>query len=258
LRNAELAVPELAVPVKIAAASVVWQQQRLVIPSLRAAAGGLSWTGSYRYEAGTARPHRLVVDAESLELADLDRVLGRAWRGSGFFSRAIGMDDKKESGPAEIELRAARAGVLENFRTTLWREGEKVTVPVLAGEWRGGKVKGAGSLRLGGDLELSGTINGLNWEGGTAEVDWRLNGRERLTAQGAARLIGGPAELVSGNYRLDTSGKVTITAAEARMDGRRVAGRVAGAADGAVLVDFGEALKLRIVGKPFSVDLEGR
>ena len=98
LRNAELSVPELGVPVKIPAATVVWQQERLAIPALRASAGGLSWTGSYRYEAGAARPHRLLIEAEALEVAELERTLGPLFKGKGFLSRALGMGEKRESG----------------------------------------------------------------------------------------------------------------------------------------------------------------
>ena len=258
LRNAVLNLPELAAPVKIAAASVVWQHERLVMPGLKASAGGISWAGSYRYEAGAARPHRLVVDADAVELADLERALGPAWRGTGFLSRAMGIGDRRESGAAEIEVRAKRVGVLENVRATVWREGDKVTVSTVIGEWRNGKLKGAGTVRLGGEMDLAGTIAGLSWEGGTVESEWKLSGRGRLTAQGSARLTGGLAEWVSGSYKWDSNGMLSVTNAEGLFDGRKLAGKVTGPAEGPLMVEWAELLKLRITGKPFAVMVEGR
>lgn len=258
LRNAELEVPELAAPVKISAASVAWRDQRLVMPALKASAGGLSWTGSYRYEVDAPRPHRLVIDADAVELEDLERVLGPVWKGSGFLSRAMGIGGKKESGAAEIDLRIKRVGLLENVRATVWREGEAVTIPSLTGEWRNAKLKGAGTVRLGGEVEMAGTLAGLSWEGGTAESDWKLSGRGRLTVQGTARLTGGLAEWISGSYKWDSSGKISISAVEASFEGRKLGGKMTGPSEGPVTVDFGELLKLRIVGKPFGVAVEGR
>ena len=258
LRNAELGVPELAEPVKIAAANVAWREQRLVMPALKASAGGLSWTGSYLYEVGAPRPHRLAIDADAVEMADLDRVLGPVWKGTGFLSRAMGIGGKKESGAAEIELRAKRIGLLENVRATVWRDGETVTITALTGEWRNAKVRGAGTVRLGGEVELAGTVAGLSWEGGTVESDWKLTGRGRVTAQGTARLTGGLAEWVSGSYKWESNGKVSITAVEGSFEGKKLGGKVTGPADGPVAVDFGELLKLRVVGKPFGVTVEGR
>lgn len=258
LRNAELGVPELALPVKIAAASVVWQQERLVIPALKASAGGMSWAGSYRYELGAVRPHRLLIDADVIEMADLERLLGPVWKGKGFFSRAMGIDEKKESGGAEIEVKAKRIGVLENVRASVWREGEKVTVSSVTGEWHNGKIKAAGVVRLGGDVELTGTVTALPWEGGTVESDWRLTGKGPLIARGAAKLTGGLADWLSGAYRWDSNGRVAITAPEASIDGRKVQGKVTGPAEGPLTVEFADAPKLRITGRPFTVTVEGR
>jgi hypothetical protein len=163
LRNAELAVPELTAPVKIAAATVVWEQERLVMPAMRASVGGLSWAGAYRYEVDATRPHRLLIDAGAIEIADLEKVMGPVWKGTGFLSRAMGIGEKGESGAAEIDLRAKRLGIVDSVRATIWREGERVTISGLTGEWRGGKLTGAGMVRLGAMLRLRGRW--LDWAG---------------------------------------------------------------------------------------------
>ena len=242
LRGAELAVPELAVPVKIAAASVVWQEQRLVMPSLRASAGGLSWSGSYRYELDAARPHRLVIDADTVEIADLEKVLGPLTKGTGILSRALGIGaDRHESGAAEIEVKAKRIGILENVRATLWREGEKVTLSVLTGNWRTGKLRATGSVRLGADADVTGKFTGLQYEGGVAETDFKLTGRTRLAIAGTAKLTGGPAESMTATYKWESPSKLTVTAAEATIEGRKLQGKLL---DNPLLLDFPEALKL--------------
>jgi hypothetical protein len=258
LRNAELSVPELAAPVKIAAASVVWQNDRLVIPALKASAGGVAWAGSYRYEVDAQRPHRLLINADEVNIADLERLLGPVWRGSGFFSRAMSIGEKKQSGAAEVEVRAHQIGELENLRATVWRDGERVTVPALSGFFRDGHLKGAGSLRLGGDADLAGTIAGVTWEGGTVESDWRLTGKGPVTVQGTARLTGGLAEWISGKYKWESSGRVSITGPEGLFEGKKVPGNVTAQAGGAVTVDFGVLLKLRFTGRPFTVNVEAR
>jgi hypothetical protein len=258
LRNAELSVPELAAPVKISAASVVWQHERLVMPALKASAGGVAWTGSYRYEVDAPRPHRLLIDAGEVNIADVERLLGPVWRGSGFFSRAMSIGERKQSGAAEIEIRADRIGAVENLRVMLWRDGERLTVSALSGFWGDGHLKGAGILRLGGDADLAGTITGFSWEGGTVESDWRVTGKGPLMVQGTARLTGGLAEWISGNYKWESSGKVSITGAEGLIEGKKVLGNVTAQAGGAATVDFGTLLKMRFTGRPFAVSVEGR
>ena len=105
---------------------------------------------------------------------------------------------------------------------------------------------------------MAGTIKGLNWEGGTVESDWKLSGRGRLTAQGSARLSGGLAEWVSGSYKWDSNGRLSVTNAEGSFDGRKLAGKVTGTAEGPLMVEWADLLKLRITGKPFGVMVEGR
>jgi hypothetical protein len=258
LRNAELPVPELAQPVRLAAASVVWQQERLVMPALRASAGGVGWNGSYRYEAGAARPHRVGIDLDAVELADLEKLLGPVWKGSGLLSRALGMGERRESGAAELTLRAKRIGVLENVRVTVGREGEKVSVTGFSGEWRGGRVTGAGAVRLGGDADLSGQVSGAAWEGGLVEGDWKVSGRGRLTARGTVRMTGGLAEWLSAAYVWESSGRLTLTGVEGMVDGKKVTGRVSGAAEGPLTVEMGESMQARVSLRPFEVTVLGR
>jgi len=258
LRGAELAVPELAAPVKIGAATVVWQEERFAMPALRASCGPLAWSGSYRYEVGAARPHRLTIEADGVEAGDLERVLGPLWRGNGFLSLALGMGEKRESGGAEAEVRIRRLGALDNVRATIWREGEKVTLPAWTGEWRGGKLAGTGVVRLGGDADVTGKLTGLAWEGGVVESEWRATGRGRVAVSGTARMTGGPAEWLTGRYRWETGGRVTVSALEGQAEGKKLAGRALGGPEGPVTIDFGDGGKLRVTGQPFEVVLEGR
>ena len=242
LRSAELAVPELAIPVKIAAASVVWQQQRLVMPTLRASAGALNWSGSYRYEVDAPRPHRLVIDADTVEIADLEKALGPLTKGTGILSRALGIGgDRHESGAAEIEVKARRIGILENVRATLWREGEKVTISALTGDWRTGKLRATGTVRLGADADVTGKFTGLQYEGGVAETDFKLTGRTRLTISGTAKLTGGPAESMTATYKWDSPAKLSVSSAEATIEGRKLQGRLL---ESPLRLDFPDTLTL--------------
>jgi hypothetical protein len=257
LRNGELPVPELGVPVKLAAATVLWQQERLTVPAMRASAGGLEWNGSYRYEAGAGRPHRLMVEMEELGVEGLEKLLGPTGKGTGLLSRALGMEEARESEGAELELRAKRAGALENVRATVWREGPKVTLRAVTADWRGGKVTGAGVARLGGEAEMAGKVTGVRWEGGVVEAEWKAGGRGRLRWTGKASLTGGPVEMASGSFVYD-GGKVTLTGVEGQVGGRRVTGRVAASGE-ELLVELGEGVRMRVSQRPFAVTLaEGR
>jgi hypothetical protein len=258
LRNAELPLPELAQPVKVAAASVVWQHERLAMPALRASAGGVSWSGSYRYEAGAARPHRVALEMDAVELADLERLLGPAWRGSGILSRALGMGAGKEREGAEVTVRARRIGVLDNVRATVGRQGERVSVNGLSGEWRGGKVTGGGVVRIGGDAELSGRLSGVPWEGGVVDSDWKVFGRGPMTATGTVRMTGGLAEWLTAAYRWESAGRLTLTGIEGMVDGKKLTGRVSGPAEGPFMAAVGEAIQIRVSLRPFEVTVAGR
>jgi hypothetical protein len=145
------------------------------------------------------------------------------------------------SGAAEIEVKAKRIGILENVRATLWREGEKVTLSVLTGDWRTGKLRATGSVRLGADADVTGKFTGLQYEGGVAETDFKLTGRTRLSIAGTAKLTGGPAETITATYKWESPSKLTVTAAEATIEGRKLQGKLL---DNPLLLDFPDALKL--------------
>ena len=81
---------------------------------------------------------------------------------------------------------------------------------------------------------------------------------DQAAVQGTARLTGGLVEWVSGKYKWESSGKVSITTAEGSFEGKKIVGKVTGQAGGAATLDFGSLLKLRVTGRPFTAGVEGK
>ena len=72
LADAEIHVPGLADPLELASARAQIDGARVVLDRVEAQAGKLAFTGEYRYEPGTARPHRLRLRAAEVDAADLE------------------------------------------------------------------------------------------------------------------------------------------------------------------------------------------
>lgn len=257
LRNAELRLPEFAQPARIAAAGIVWQQDRLVVPALQFQLGGIAAKGSYRYEAGTARPHRMRVETETVEAAALEALIAPLWRGTSFLRRALGMgEETPPPAGAELELSAGRAGALEAVRATLWREKDRITIPAFRALWRGGTVQATGGVRLGGDADIKGSLTGARWEGGSVNADWRMTGRGGVRLAGTILWDGPAMDSGKADFRWESAGRLSLGGVEGTWAGHRIPGDVSGEESGPLLVDLGGDERLRIVPKPLSVAVE--
>lgn len=268
IRSAEVAVPELDAPVKITSANATWDEGKLQAQNVRLTAAGTAWAGSYRFDGEGARPHRLVFDSDAVDLAVMEKTLRpMAKPQSGFLSRALGLGESAApagSGGVDFELRAKKAGGLENVRVAGIREGERVSITAWSGSWQESKWAGKGTLRwtaASPELDVTGAVRGLPWSGGVVESDFRLTGRPgaELHVDGKARgvglVLGEPVESLQGRYRV-TLGRRGATAAFDQLEGAKLTGKpVARSAGPFVLVFEGEGreVRLRVSLQPFEI-----
>ncbi|MBM3756531.1 MAG: AsmA family protein [Acidobacteria bacterium] len=268
IRNGEVAVPELDAPVKVAAASATWGEGKLQVQNAKLTAAGAAWSGSYRFDGDGVRPHRVVLEADAVEYDTMEKALRpMAKPSSGFLSRALGLGGTQApagSGGVDFELRAKKAGVLENVRLAGSRESERVSISAWSATWQESKWSGKGVLRWTAatpELDITGGVRGLAWSGGVVESDWRLTGRPGAelhidgTANGAGMVIGEPVESLQGRYRV-TIGRRGATAAFDRLEGAKLTGKPVERSAGPFVLVFegeGREVRLRVSLQPFEI-----
>ena len=100
LLNARIPVEGLAEPLRIQSAAVSLNGKRVMVNRIRARAGAISFTGEYRWEPATVRPHKFphLVIAET-DAAELERLWAPTLvRGGGFLARTLRL------GPAPVPV----------------------------------------------------------------------------------------------------------------------------------------------------------
>ncbi len=73
--EAQIAVPQLTDPLQLTAAHAQIDGARVSLDHIRGQAGKVLFTGEYRYEPGTARPHHLRLRADEVDAADFEAEL---------------------------------------------------------------------------------------------------------------------------------------------------------------------------------------
>ena len=100
----------------------------MLLDRVKAKAGKVAFTGEYRYEPGTARPHRLRLRAEEVDAADLeDEFMPTLERSSGLIARALGraslpdwLKQRGVDGTVQIDLLLLAGARLENVSGRAW------------------------------------------------------------------------------------------------------------------------------------------
>jgi hypothetical protein len=106
LLNARIPVDGLAEPLKVQSAAVSLNGKHLIVSRLKAKVGAIAFTGDYRWEPGTVRPHKFHLVVPQADAVELQRVLAPALvRDRGFFARTLGLGDA----PAPAWLKGRRA-----------------------------------------------------------------------------------------------------------------------------------------------------
>jgi hypothetical protein len=186
----EFPVEGFASPVVLETARVTLRGETFELRGLDAHAGGVRFTGEFRWNPAAARPVSFRLDlgeAGAAPLEDLLRpvLLRRRSLLERTLRRAPSAPEWLRNRRAEGELRAQSldlAGlVLESPRAHLYWDGSTLDFPGLDARWRGASIGGHLTIRAAGTAPLyrfRGLIDNAAWKSGRfdAEIDLRSSG----------------------------------------------------------------------------------
>jgi hypothetical protein len=275
LRKAAVPVPGLADPVTIRSASAQIQGARVIVDKVDATAGSVDFSGSYRYEPGTARPHRFQISASVLDGEEWERLFHPTLRrGGGFLQRTLGLgraslpawlDTRHAEGTLRVEtLRVAGAEFNKVHARILW-DAARVQFLDAAAETGGGEAAAHGLLNLAGNspaYKFSLRVERVEYLGGAmegeAEIETAGMGAELvrgLKAEGRFSVddleVGalGPVRSLTGEFRASPQGGLVLSGLQLKTEADVFTGQGAAQKDGKLVLQLtsGER-KLRVSG----------
>jgi hypothetical protein len=269
LTDAEVPVPGLADPVQLASAHAQIDGARVVLDHVEGQVGKSAFTGSYSYEPGAPRPHRV-----QLRLANLDATeLESEWmptlrRNTGLLARALGrsslpdwLAQRAVEGTLQIDHLTIAGANLENVRARLLWDVARVQLDILQARLEKTSIVGTLSVNLRGTrpaYKLDAKVKGLDWQSGkldgtgtieTSGTGWQL--ATNLTADGTftgagVDLGGMTGRTLSGNYSLawgQTAPKLRLTSLNVRCEDDTYTGRGSTLDDGRLVVALTNGVK---------------
>ena len=263
IADAQVPVPGLADPVEIASAHAFIEGDRVRLDRLTAQAGKLSFTGEYRYEPETLRPHRLRIHAAQVNAADLEaEMMPLLRRSSGLIARAFGrttmpdwLRQRNLEGSVQIDDLQVAETHLEHVRARLIWEVARVSMEDFRAEIDRSSLTGALAVNLRGErpsYRLTGKLNGLNWQSGKVDVEGTLEtsgtgGQLLQNLKSEGTFIGNaldfgtlaPWRAASGSYTLawaQTTPSLRLTDLRLRTEEETYTGRGATQDDGRLLI----------------------
>ncbi len=273
--DAEIPVPGLADPVQLASANAQIERARIALDHIQAQAGKNVFTGSYAYEPGAARPHRMRLRAANLDAAELEAEwMPTLRRNPGLLARALGRSNLPDwlrqygvDGNIQVDDLAIAGAHLENIRAHVLWDVARVQIQDFQARFDKAAITGAIAVDLRGTrpaYRMDARVKGLNWQAGKLEgqamVTTSGTGLQlvtNLTADGtftgAGMDFGGlQGRAVSGNYNLSwglTTPKLRISGLNVRSDNGSYGGQGATLDDGRLVVTLTDGVKeIRVTG----------
>ena len=275
LTGAELDVPGLADPLKLATARARIDGVRVALDRVEASVGKLAFTGEYTYEPGLAHPHRLRLNAAQVDAADLEDEMYPTLRREGLLARALGrasvpdwLKDRSVEGAVRIDDLTVAGSHWENVQGRLVWDVTRVTLTDLQAKMDRAALSGKLTVNLRGarpSYALAAKVTGMAWQDGKVDVDGKLETSgtggqllANLTSQGTFSGTGvdfgaDPAfRAITGAYSLEwwqAGPRLRLTGLNLRAEGETFTGRGATQDDGrlTVLVANG-AREIRMTG----------
>ena len=276
ISDAELPVPGLADPLKLTSAHAQIDGVRVVLDRVRAQAGKLSFTGEYRYEPASTRPHRLRLRCAAADAADLEAELSPSLRrGTGLLARALGRAPVPDwlrtlglEGTVQIDDLTIGGVHLDGFRGHLVWIGERADLDGIRASINNAVFTGSlgiSLLRAHPTYRLAAKIRGLDYLSGKLDADGIVEtygtGLQLLTNlssdgafTGAAWDLGAPTECrsVTGSYHLTWAGaspRLHLTDLSLRDSDDTYTGNGATAENGRIIVQLSNgAREMRVTG----------
>jgi len=260
--GARIDVPGLADPLELASARAQIDGARVVLDRVEAQAGKLAFTGEYRYEPGTARPHRLRVRAAEVDAADLEREFAPTLaRSAGLIARALGraslpdwLKRRGVDGTVQLDSLVVAGARLENFRGHLIWDGARAEMDGIQARLERASVSGKLAVNLRGNrpsYRFTGKVKGLGWQSGKLDAEGAMEASgtgsqllSTLTSEGtfagvALDLGTAPLQTVSGSYAMDWSRgapRCTLTGLALHLEDETYTGSGATGDDGRLVI----------------------
>lgn len=274
--DARIDIPGLADPVQIASASARIDGAHVTIDQMDAKAGKIAFSGSYAYEPGVARPHRVRLRLETVDGADLEaELMPTLSRATGLIARTFGRTSlpgwlKQRTVDGTIQARDVLLGGLhfENLRARLLWDVTRAELDSVQAKIDRAAVTGRLTVNLRGprpSYRFTGKVKGLGWQSGKLDaegvVDASGTGGDllaRLTSEGkfsgVALDVGAAAPLASfsGGYRLtwsDAAPSWQFTGLTVRTEDETYTGRGLTQQDGQLVIQLTNGTKeMRMTG----------
>ena len=274
ISGADIPIPGLADPLHLSANAQI-EGARVLLDRIQAQVGPNSFTGSYTYEPGAARPHRVRLHAAKLDAAALEAEwLPTLRRDPGLLARALGrsslpgwLKQRDVDGVVQVDDLAIAGAHLTNVRSHVLWDVARVQFEDLQARFDKATITGALAVNLRGtrpSYRLDAKVKGLNWQAGKLDgqgvIETSGTGLQlatNLTADGTftgsgfdfGGLIG---RTVSGNYSLAwgvTTPRLRLTGLSVRSEDDLYTGRGATQDDGRLVVLLSDGVKeLRVSG----------
>lgn len=278
VKDASIAVPGLADPLQLSAAHAHIDGARLALDGMDAQAGKLAFTGKYQYDPEAARPHRINLQADSIDAADLEaEFLPALRRNTSLIARAL----RRAALPDWLRGRSAEGAVSvddltlagEHFRHVrghlIWDQA-RVEFDGLQAGVAGADLTGKLAVNLRGNrpaYKFAARLKGWEWQSGHLDAQGTLETSgtgaqllENLTSEGAlsgsALDLGTPLawRCISASFRLalpEAAPKLRLTALNLRNGDDSYTGQGALQENGRLVLLLSNGSKeMRISGPP--------
>jgi hypothetical protein len=185
LTDASIPIEGFAHPLVLSKAQVLIDGRRLAVDRMDASLGKLEFTGDYRYEPGTLRPHRLRLRAGSWDAADLEaEFMPTLRRNTNLIARTLGrpmvtgwMRQRNVDGGVQLDELTLAGARIERLRgRVLWDVGH-VELDNLQGAIGQTALSGRLDIDLRGSrptYRLAGKVKNLAWQSGTIDAEGAL------------------------------------------------------------------------------------
>ncbi|MDQ6676502.1 MAG: AsmA family protein [Acidobacteriota bacterium] len=210
LEQAQLTAPELSEPVLIESAQCRLENGNIIMQKIRASVSGIFFTGDYRYESESARPHKFRLSAGIIPAPALEKLLmptlrrGREILGVNLPFRRLPIPPWLAGWHAEGTLQAAalstEAGLLRNLRARFVWDGARIAIPEFAA-----KLPGSGAVAATIGIDLRNPDPAYDAVAHLSNLEWKSG---RLSLESTAQSHGTGAALLhnidaKGTFRAD-------------------------------------------------------
>jgi hypothetical protein len=269
LTDAAIPVPGLADPLQLTSANAQIEGARVVLDHIQGQVGKSFFAGSYTYEPGAARPHRVRLRAAKLDASAVEaECMPTLQRNPGLLARALGrtslpdwLKQRAVDGTIQVDDLLIGGAHLANVRTHMLWDVARVQFEDLQAKFDKATITGAVTVNLRSarpTYRLDAKVKGLAWQSGKLEgqgaVETSGTGLQlvtNLTADGtftgSGLDFGGlSGRTVSGSYSLAwglTAPRLTLTGLNLRSEDDSYTGHGGTQDDGRLVVVLTDGMK---------------